>query len=284
MSTRVAASVISLIAAGLLIAGPAEAKQPIPGITKTGQWRALKSYVNELETKRNTPATAEQKATFRQRLNAKQAAANARVKKLYTQRRQRVINRDTAKERAQIRKLQNAANRQLGQLTNERSGRLATAKLTFATQIARIRDRYAGALAKDNRQLKRLERNLRKTRNPFQRQVILSHIDTIENDITQLKRARTKNIDSATSIHQEKVSAIRTKYADRIARTRAYYSSVIKRVKAAWKTIYADDIAAAKSQRTKQFQLVTNLRNRGAGYIDQMPEAPTCRAVDAAVC
>ena len=103
-------------------------------------------------------------------------------------------------------------------------------------------------------------------------------------DITQLKRARTKNIDSATSIHQEKVSAIRTKYADRIARTRAYYSSVIKRVKAAWKTIYADDIAAAKSQRTKQFQLVTNLRNRGAGYIDQMPEAPTCRAVDAAVC
>jgi len=274
MSTRVAASVISLIAAGLLIAGPAEAKQPIPGITKTGQWRALKSYVNELETKRNTPATAEQKATFRQRLNAKQAAANARVKKLYTQRRQRVINRDTAKERAQIRKLQNAANRQVGQLTNERSGRLATAKLTFATQIARIRDRYAGALAKDNRQLKRLERNLRKTRNPFQRQVILSHIDTIENDITQLKRARTKNIDSATSIHQEKVSAIRTKYADRIARTRAYYSSVIKRVKAAWKTIYADDIAAAKSQRTKQFQLVTNLRNRGKGYIDQMPTPP----------
>lgn len=259
---------------GLAIAGPAQAQQPIPGITQTGQWRALKSYVNELQTKRNTPATAEQKATFRQRLNAKQAAANARVKKLYGQRLQRVKNRDTKKENRQIAKLQNAANRQVGKLTNQRAGRLATAKLTFATQIARIRDRYAGALAKDNRQLKRLERNLRRTTNPFQRQVILTHIDTIENDIAQLKRARTKNISNATAIHQEKVQAIRTRYASRITKTRAYYRGLVRQVKGAWKTIYADNVAAAKSQRTKQFQLVTNLKNRGKGYVDQMPTPP----------
>lgn len=266
------ASVLTIF--GLAIAGPAQAQQPIPGITQTGQWRALKSYVNELGTKRNTPATAEQKATFRQRLNAKQAAANARVKKLYGQRLQRVKNRDTKKENRQIAKLQSAASRQVGKLTDQRAGRLATAKLTFATQIARIRDRYAGALAKDNRQLKRLERNLRRTNNPFQRQVILAHIDTIENDIAQLKRARTKNIATATSVHQEKVQTIRTRYADRIARTRAYYKGLVRQVKGAWKTIYADNVAAAKSQRTKQFQLVTNLKNRGKGYIDQMPAPP----------
>ena len=284
MNSRVAALIVPLIAVGLFIAAPAQAKQPIPGITQTGQWRALKTYVNDLQTKRNTPATAVQKTTFRQRLNTKQAAANARVKKLFVQRRQRIINRDTAREQKQIKKLQNAANRQVGKLTDQRSERLATAKLTFAAQIARIRNRYAGALAKDNRQLSRLERNLRRTRNPFQRQIILAHIDTIEKDIAQLKRARTRNITSATSIHREKVSAIRTKYADKIAKTRAYYKGVIKKVKGAWKVIYADDVAAAKAQRTKQFGLVTNLRNRGSGDITQMPDEPTCRSTSASVC
>ena len=275
MKTRVAVAIVPLIATGLLVANPAQAQQPVPGITQTAQWQALKTYVNQLQTQRNTPATAQQKATFQQRLNAKQASANSRVKKLYNQRLQQVINRDTAKERRQIQKLQGAADRQVGQLADQRSGRIAIAKATFARQIARIRDRYATALATDSRQLKRLERNLRRTRDPFQRQVILGHIETIENDMNQLKQSQTRNIDNATSIHQEKVSAIRSKYADKIAKTRAYYKGLITQVKAAWQTIYADDVAATKSVRTKQFQLVTNLRNRGTGYIDQMPTPPT---------
>ena len=43
MKTRVAAAIIPLIATGLLVAAPAQAKQPIPGITQTAQWQVLKS-------------------------------------------------------------------------------------------------------------------------------------------------------------------------------------------------------------------------------------------------
>ena len=274
MKTRVVLTIVPLIATAFLVAGPAQAQQPIPSITQTGQWRALKAYVNQLETKRNTPATAQQKTTFRQRLNAKQTAANDRVKKLYSQRLQRVINRDTAKERKQIQKLQDSANRQVGQLANQRSSRIATEKATFASRISQIRSRYAGALAADSRQLKRLQRNLRRTTDPFQRQIILSHIETVQRGMTRLKQARTKDINGATGLHQQKVAAIREKFAGKIASTRAYYKGLIDQVRAAWKTIYADDVAAAKSVRTKQFRLVTNLRNRGAGYIDQMPTPP----------
>ncbi len=281
MKTRVAAAIIPLIATGLLVAAPAQSKQPIPGITQTAQWQVLKSYVNQLQGLSSTPATAQQKANYRLRLNTKQTAANERVKKLYSQRLQRIINRDKAKEKKQIQKLQNSADRQVGQLVNQRSGKLATEKANFATRIAQIRDRYATALATDSRQLKRLERNLRRTTDPFQRQIILSHIETIENDMDQLKKARTRNIGNATSIHQQKVSAIRDKFAGKIASTRAYYKGLINQVRSTWKTIYADDVAATRSVRTKQFQLVTTLRNRGAGYIDQMPDAPTCRAVQA---
>lgn len=275
MKTRVVVSVIPLIATALLVAGPAGAKQPIPAITETGQWRALKTYVNQLETQRNTPATAQQKANFRQRLNAKQTAANDRVKKLYSQRLQRVINRDSAKERRQIQKLQNSAARQVGELQAQRASRLSVAKANFSAQINRIRDRYAAALATDSRQLKRLERNLRRTRDPFQRQIILSHIETIERGMSELKQARARNIASATATHKQTVSALREKFAGKIASTRAYYRGLIDQVRTAWKTIYADDVAATKSVRTKQFRLVTNLRNRGAGYIDQMPTPPS---------
>lgn len=281
MKTRAAAAIVPLIATGLLVAAPAQAKQPIPGITQTAQWQVLKTYVNQLQGLVNTPATAQQKANYRLRLNTKQAAANERVKKLYSQRLQRIINRDKAKEKQQIQKLKNSADRQVGQLVAQRSGRLATEKANFADKLAEISDRYATALAADSRQLKRLQRNLRKTTDPFQRQIILSHIETVQKGITRLKQARKKDIDSATALHRQKVSGIREKFAGKIASTRSYYKGLINQVRSAWKTIYADDVAATKSVRTKQFQLVTNLRNRGAGYIDQMPDAPTCRAVQA---
>lgn len=274
MKTRAVTALVPLIAVGLLAAGPAQAKQPIPGITQTAQWRALKSYVNQLEAKRNTPASAQQKTAFRQKLSGKRLAANARVKKLYSQRIQRIVNRDQAQERRQIQKLQNAANRQVDQLKGQRAARLAYKKASFASQIASIQDRYATSIDTNNRQLKRLERNLRRTRDPFQRQVILQHIDTIENDNTQLKRARTRNIENATDAHREAVSIIRRKFATRIADTRNHYRGLIATVRQTWKTLYANEVKAAKSKRTDQFQLVTNLWDRGEGYIEQMPAPP----------
>lgn len=275
MKTRTIATLIPFIAAGLFIAAPSQAQQPIPGIKQTGQWRDLNAYVDQLQAKRSTPATAEQKANFRSRLNAKQSAANSRVKKLYSQRLQQIINRDQAQEQRRIQKLLDASNRRVGQLQGQRSSRIATAKANFANQLDRIRSRYAASLAADSRQLETLRRNLARTTNPFQRQIILQHIETVQNDISQLRSAQSKEISSATDDHRQKIASIRQRFAARIKSTRSYYQGLIDQVQDAWKKIYDDDVRAVKAQRDNEFQLVTTLRNRGAGYIDQMPTPVT---------
>ena len=38
-----------------------------------------------------------------------------------------------------------------------------------------------------------------------------------------------------------------------------------------WKKIYREQLGDAKERRSDEFELVTNLRDRGAGYIDRMP-------------
>ncbi len=55
---------------------------------------------------------------------------------------------------------------------------------------------------------------------------------------------------------------------------KARASADIKQAKAAYKRLYRDAISATKELRSNEFELVTSLRDRGAGYIDQMPLPP----------
>lgn len=266
---------LSILAlAGFGLTAQASAAQPIPGITQTAEWKSMKAYVNTLAAKKNTPATSAQKASFRSRLNIKQAATNARVKKLYNQSLNRVKARDDVKERNAIRKVRQNQSRAIAELKVSLASRLDLARNTNSRAVAKINDRYSFRIAAEKRNLKTLRRNLARTTNPFQRQLILTKIDTVTRELAQQKKALKKELADAADRYQAKVQAINLRYDNRIINTRAYYKALVRKVKSAWKVIYDNDVAAAKGKRTKQFSLVSALKSKGTAYIEQMPSPP----------
>ena len=275
MKTKTIALLIPFIAAGLFFAGPAQAQKPIPGIKKTAEWRSLESYVTTLQGKVSTPTTETQKQTYRTNLGNRRLKANAKVKALYQRRLTRITSRDQKKEQRQIAQIRANEKNKVNQLKNDRAARLATARATIDSKVASIKASYAASLDSARSNLRRLKTSLARTKDPFRRQVILQRIDTVQNQIDQLRSQQRQKIDDARSRHRAKVAQIRSAYADRIASSRDYYDSLVVTVKNTWKKLYREDVQQIKQRRTSEYQLVTNLRDRGAGYIDQMPTPVT---------
>ena len=265
----------SIFAALIGLATQASVASSTPGITQTAQWKSLKAYVNSLETKRNTPASPTQKASFRSRLNTKANATNERVKQLYVQSVNALKARDSRKERAAIKKVRESQAQAVRDKKAALASRLAIARVTYNRAVNKINDRFSFRIDSGKRNLKKLRRNLARTTDPFQRQLILTRIDTVKRELGQQKRIRNNELTDAANYYQGKVKAITLRYDNQIIDTRAYYKALVRKVKSSWKVIYDDDLAAAKSTRTKQFSFVSKLKSRGSGYIDQMPAPPT---------
>ena len=275
MKTRAIATIAPLIALGLVAVAPNPAQGAIPNIKDTAQWKNLNSFVNTLEGKRNTPATQAQKNSFRQRLNTKQTAANSKVASLYGQRLKKITNRDKAQEQRQINRLLKASQLRVDALQAQRANRIGIARETFANQVARIKGRFAASIDRYNRQLTSLRKRLAKTSDPIRRQLILNSIDTVENELTNVRASQRKSINAATEDHRTRIAGIRSKYGARIKATRAYFQRQIDVVQNSWKVKYDDDVTALKSKRTREYGFVGKLKSRGEGYIDQMPPLVT---------
>lgn len=262
--------ILALLAAVLAV-GVAPQAASATSITQTAQWKSMKAYVNGLEAKKNTPATPAQKANFRSRLNTKADATNQRVKQLYTQAVNSLKARDAAKERAAIKKVRQAQAQAVRDKKAALASKLAITQSNYSRTVNTINARFAFRIDSGKRNLKRLRRNLARTTDPFQRQLILSRIDTVKRELSQQKRIRGTELTEAANNYQAKVRSITLRYDNQIIDTRAYYKALVRKVKSAWKVIYDDNLAAAKSTRTKQFSFVSKLKARGSGYIDQMP-------------
>jgi hypothetical protein len=259
------ASLSLLAIAGLGLTTQASIAKSSPGITQTAQWKALKAYVNSLEAKKSTPATPAQKASFRSRLNTKQ---------LYAQNVNALKARDAAKERAAIKKVRQSQARSVADIKASLASRLAVARATYSRAVNKVNDNFSFRIASEKKNLKKLRRNLARTTDPIQRQLILTKIDTVKRELAQNRKIRATELDQASSYYQTQVRAITLRYDNKIIDTRAYYKALVRKVKSSWQVIYDDDLAAAKSSRTKQFSFVSKLKARGTGYIDMMPPAP----------
>lgn len=277
MTTKVKlfASITLLLVAVLGLAGPATAKSPIPGIKKTAEYRSLLSYVNFLKGKKATPASSGQKQTYRNNLSNRRLKANGKVKKLYNRRLARIESRDDRAERRQIKRTRRTQKRRVALLNSEKGQRINDARATYQAKVASANAYYSGSIASKVRKKRILRAKLNRTTNPLKREVLTAKIEAIGPKIRKLKGARNNQINQAARAYQRRVDRINVSFASRIASTKRFYKSIVRRIKTDWRETYRRDIRSAKQLRDNQFSLVTSLRNRGAGYIDQMPAPPT---------
>lgn len=259
----------------LLLAFPlaASAKQPIPGIKQTAEWKNMKNYVSLLQSLQNTPATPAQKQAFTNNLSSKQIATNNRVKALYSRTIQRITNRDQRAEQKQIRKVRNSEKEQIQELQAQKKRALQSQQSKLSARQSAIRSGAKSQIASAQKNLRRLQASLRKTTNPFRREIILANINTTKTNISRLQGSLQRKLQDAASASAKKSAAIKKSFVRRADSTRARFQEIVQKIQSAWKKIYRDDVQAAKERRQSQFQLVSNLRQRGAGYIAAMPAA-----------
>lgn len=263
---------LPVFAMGLV--GEASAKKPIPGIKETSEYRSLLSYVDFLQTRKSIPAPPARKETYRNSLADRRLKANAKVKSLYNRRITRIRSRDDRAERRQIKKVRQQQKRRVAQLNGEKSERINEARGGYQARVNQVNANYSGRIASKVSNRRSLRAKLNRTTNPIAREVLLSQIEALGTKIRSLKGTRQRQLDQAASRYRSRVAEINERFAARIAGTKRFYKSLVRQIKDNWRKTFREDVRAAKSRQDSEFSLVTRLRNRGAGYINQMPTPP----------
>ena len=260
-----------VVLGALLFAPVSEAQKPLPGIQQTAQWKSMKQYVVFLQSQSSTPASQEQKQTFTNNLATKQAATNDRVRKIYSQAIQRIVNRDQRAEQKQIRKIRSQEKGRLAEIRANRSARINKEEARLQSKDAAVEALYGAKIASAKSTIAQLRRNLRKTTNPFARQVVLARIDAAQNSVTRFRRSQSRELQQNKAQYKDNLQSIRQSYALKLSLTRSHYDGLVSEVQNTWKTIYRDDVRAAQTNRQRQFQLVSGLRQQGDAAIAAMP-------------
>jgi hypothetical protein len=244
---------------------------PIPGIKNTPQFRNLLNYVDTLQAKRDTPASPDRKASYRSKLSQKRAGANSAVKSLFKRRSARIASRDDKQERAQIKRIRRSQKQQVQTLRRAEENRLDDAADDYRSALNRIDARYAPKLVPLANKRDALQRKLARTTNPSKRKALNRKLDAVQNKINRVVRARQDDTDIATDRYKDRVSNIKDSCARQIADVKAKSKRQVTKAHKAWRRTFRDDLNQIKQRRSQEFELVSNLRDRGAGYIDHMP-------------
>lgn len=273
MKTRLLSTLALLSLIALAFASPAAAQKPIPNINQTQPYKSLKNYVSFLQAKRTSPASTEQKATYKLNLSSRRTKANLKSKSLYNRRVTRISKQDDNKQRRQIKVIRQAQKAKVTDLKGDLADRLATLQAKENTAIARVNAQYSSRIDSLTNKRDILRKRLDKTTNPVKRDEITLKINAVQKQINKLVNSRNADIDVVQTNYNGKIANVNDLFAAKIQRAKDSAANQIAQAKNAYKKIYRAQIAAAKTKKASEISLITDLANRGTGYIAEMPPA-----------
>jgi len=271
MKTRLLSTLVLLPLIALASAAPASAQKPIPNINQTQPYKSLKSYVSFLQSKRTVPASTEKKATYKLTLSSRRTKANLKSKSLYNRRVTRISKQDDNKQRRQIKVIRQAQKAKVNDLKSGLADRLASLQSKENAAIARVNAEYNSRITSLTNKRDILRKRLDKTTNPAKRDKITIKINATQKQINKLVNSRNADVDVVQTKYNGKVDNVNDLFAAKIQRAKDSAANQITQAKNAYKKIYRAQIAAAKTKKASEISLITDLANRGTGYIAEMP-------------
>lgn len=271
MKTRLLFTLVLLPILALVAVAPASAQQPIPGIKNTAEFRSMKNYVSNLSTKRNIPASTTRKSKFRSTLKTKRVKANAKAKSLYKRKVVRISKQDDNKERRQVKQVRQAQKSAITGLKADLASRLGSLRAKQAAAIARASASFNSRIQPLSNKRRILQKRLDKTKNPLKRNRITLKINSVQRQINTLVNARTSKANEVKSKYDLRIGNLNDLYDARVQKARASAAKQIQQARNAYKRLFREQLATAREKKSNNIELITNLRDRGAGYIDAMP-------------
>lgn len=264
-----------LALATLAFVGTGAAQAKVPGIKTTPQYKSLNSFVVQLQSNRNTPATATKKSNYRTKLRSKGTAANTKVKSTYDQRLLIISKKDDVKQRREIKRILQGQKRDVLTLQARQIDKVNILQNKQTAAVNRATAPFESKITSLSNKRFVLEKRLAKTTKPAQRLKIQNKLTSVQKQINSLSVQAQTAANAASNRYNDRIVAVNALFKSKIAAVKTRANSAIEASKNAYKQTFRDQIDTAKDLRTNEFELVSSLRDRGTGYIDQMPPVVT---------
>jgi hypothetical protein len=273
MRTRLLSLLALLSLFALASALPASAAQsPIPSIKKTREFHQLKTYVNFLQLKRNDPASRAQKGVYKAKLKSRRTSANIKANSLFNRRITRISKRDDNEQRLQIKQIRHNQKLRVADLNNTLNSRLSRLAVGENAAVDRVNAGFAAKINPLTRKREILQRRLNKTTNPVKRTRISNKINSIQRKLNRLTDARQTTVNTVIDRYNARAASRRNVFTARILKVKAAARKGIQQARSAFKRLYRQEVAAARQRKAADITLITAQRDRGAGFIEQMPD------------
>jgi len=271
MKTRLLSTLALLSLIVLAFASPAAAQKPIPNINSTAPYKALKRYVEFLNSKRAVPTSTEQKGVYKISLSGKRTKANLKAKALYNRRSIRISKQDDNKQRKQIKLIRQAQKEKIADINANLASRLASLRAKENSAISRINAEYDSRITSLTNKRTILQKRLDKATSAAQREKITLKINATQKQINKLANSKQADLQVVETKYDGRISNLNDLFAAKIQRAKDSSAAQIQQAKNAYKKLYRQQLAAAKQKQASEISLITDLSNRGLGYIAEMP-------------
>jgi hypothetical protein len=275
MRTRAPFVLVLVSMFALVSAMPAQgAKQPVPGIKKTPQFRALERFVTFLGTRAEVPTSEAQKGAYRIKLKTRRTSANLKATALFNRRIDRLSKRDDKKQREQIRQIRSNQKIRVNNLRAALNVRLGRLENEAQAAVARVNDSYDERIGSLTRKRNILQERLDKATEPARRNKISGKIEAVQAQINKLVGERQSEANDEVARYEGRKAEVNELFSARIDNAQDAGRRAVAAAKRAYERLYRKEIAAAKSLKAGEIAIITAQRDLGAGYIDRMPLVP----------
>lgn len=268
---RKARRLIPVTDAALLV--PAANAADIPPLLTTGQYKALVAFVDTLESRSNTPATATQKAAFENQLENKHDAAVNKSTALFDRGKKAAQLESQRAVRTGVLTIRRTESGELPALRRDYDVRMNQATGNYENATGRVEDLFDNRNAALSRQIKRLRKQKAGAEGVILKETIQEAIDR-----------RTKRSRENRKLQQEEITDLkngfrREKGAIRGAKQSATQSvlqndaEAIVTLRNRGKRIYSSSVRTLQSRRVNQLNDLEAKLKTGRAAIARMPAA-----------
>jgi hypothetical protein len=261
---------IALLVPVLMLAlAPAQAATP--GIRSTREYQQLKTYVQELEAKKDQPQTPAEIQKYRSELRQKRAKAAGKVRALYQDQLSKAKQRRDVRK-AKVQQLKQRKRQTLADLRQAQRDRLSAIAADRRAALSRINTRASARLDTLGKQRAKLQRRIAKATNPVTRQNLREELQAVQEQISTVTESTRDDIRIANNKYDDQAEQAKENFGQRIERAVAQANRAIQTLQQRLRELYQSAKENAQQRRAGEFADVKALYDRGVGYIGQMSQ------------
>jgi hypothetical protein len=260
---------VALFAVALV--APAANAANIPPLVTTAQYKALVSFVDELDKLSNTPATAARKAGYDGQLDNKHEAAVNKLTALFNRGKKVAQAESQRAVQTGVRTIRRTEAGELAALRRDYDARMNRAADNYESAVVRVEDVYDSRTASLTKQIRRLRAQKAKAEGIVRKTQIQEAIDRRVKRGADDRKLQQEEIADLKAGYRREKDAIRSAKSSATRVTQQNDDEAIATLRNRGKRIYSTRVRTLQSRRANQLQDLENKLNAGRAAIARMP-------------